>query len=197
PPSSSSASSHVLTPTNTPASNNNNNNIATSNLSTSSSSELDLAPLPQPLSITQEQEQHSEQKASITPHSSNLPQIISSPSSSTSPTNNMSKEDQERILFKEKSLNEIKQQCSRLIHELEGNNNPELIIKQHIKQLNKYNDLKDLALQLISLIANQRKVKINDILNEMNLKLDDNEDNDTTTTTTTGASSSNVNVNEK
>lgn len=121
------------------------------------------------------------QEEIATPHSINVPHIIpaqSAPSTSTT-TTTMTEIEEERILLKEKSINEIRQQCSTLIHELEGNKHPELIIKKHIQQLNKYNELKDLALQLISLIANQKKVKIIDILNEMNLNInDDNENND-------------------
>ncbi|RCK55657.1 hypothetical protein Cantr_05586 [Candida viswanathii] len=140
------------------------------------------------------QQQHQLQPSTATTTTTTATTTIpsSSPSSSSSPTADISAmTDEQRILFKEKSLNEIKQQCSTLIHELEGNNNPELIIKKHIRQLNKYNELKDLALQLISLIANQRKVKILDILNEMNLEIDNDDNDDTTTTTTTTTNKSN------
>ncbi|EMG45606.1 hypothetical protein SBY92_004875 [Candida maltosa Xu316] len=120
---------------------------------------------------------------STEPQSTNiLPQLIIPPVSSTAtltptpPT--LTEEEQQRILSKEKSLNELKQQCSTLIHELEGNNEPELIFKKHIQQLHKYNELKDIALQLISLIADQRQVKISDILSEMNVDTL-NDDNDT------------------
>ena len=82
---------------------------------------------------------------------------------------------QQKLLLKEQSLNDIKLQCSRLIYELEGNNEPELIIKKYIQDLNKYNELKDLALQLITLIADQRKVKTSDILQEMNIEINNNE----------------------
>ncbi|KAF6062917.1 Swi5 family protein [Candida albicans] len=82
---------------------------------------------------------------------------------------------QQKLLLKEQSLNDIKLQCSRLIYELEGNNEPELIIQKYIQDLNKYNELKDLALQLITLIADQRKVKTSDILQEMNIEINNNE----------------------
>ncbi|CAI5756726.1 unnamed protein product [Candida verbasci] len=75
--------------------------------------------------------------------------------------------------IKERNLNEIKQQCSTLISELEGNNHPEIIIKKHIQQLKKYNELKDIALELISMIADHRQVKTTDILNEMKVELGD------------------------
>ncbi|KAI5958067.1 hypothetical protein KGF57_002875 [Candida theae] len=91
--------------------------------------------------------------------------------SATSSTSTLSPEDQERISTKEKNLDEIKQQCSCLIHELEGNDQPEVIVKRHIQQLKKYNELKDVALQLVTLIADQRQVKTTDILNEMKLEV--------------------------
>lgn len=91
--------------------------------------------------------------------------------SATSSTSTLTPEDQERIYTKEKNLDEIKQQCSCLIHELEGNDQPEVIIKRHIQQLKKYNELKDVALQLVTLIADQRQVKTTDILNEMKLEV--------------------------
>lgn len=91
--------------------------------------------------------------------------------SATSSTSTLTPEDQERISTKEKNLDEIKQQCSCLIHELEGNDQPEVIIKRHIQQLKKYNELKDVALQLVTLIADQRQVKTTDILNEMKLEV--------------------------
>ncbi|KAI3405846.1 hypothetical protein KGF56_001453 [Candida oxycetoniae] len=76
-------------------------------------------------------------------------------------------EEQQRISLKEKNLDEIKQQCRTLIHELEGNQHPEVIIKKHIQQLKKYNELKDVALQLVTLIADQRQVRTTDIFDEM------------------------------
>ncbi|CAD1808744.1 Swi5 family protein [Candida parapsilosis] len=91
--------------------------------------------------------------------------------SATSSTSTLTPEDQERISTKEKNLDEIKRQCSCLIHELEGNDQPEVIIKRHIQQLKKYNELKDVALQLVTLIADQRQVKTTDILNEMKLEV--------------------------
>ncbi|KAI5969919.1 hypothetical protein CANMA_000959 [Candida margitis] len=94
--------------------------------------------------------------------------------SATSSTSTLTPEDQERISTKEKNLDEIKQQCSCLIHELEGNEQPEVIIKKHIQQLKKYNELKDVALQLVTLIADQRQVKTTDILNEMKLEVGEN-----------------------
>ncbi|EDK42673.1 hypothetical protein LELG_00851 [Lodderomyces elongisporus NRRL YB-4239] len=90
-------------------------------------------------------------------------------------TEAISTAEQERITMKLKSLDEIKQQCSTLIHELEGNQHPEVIIKRHIQQLKKYNELKDVALQLVTLIADQRQVRTTDILDEMKLEIGNEE----------------------
>ncbi|CAK9435540.1 uncharacterized protein LODBEIA_P02670 [Lodderomyces beijingensis] len=110
--------------------------------------------------------------ANVQPHSQPHP-YSPSPTSTVTTSSNISMEEQQRLLLKEKSLDEIKQQCSTLIHELEGNQHPELIIKKHIQQLKKYNELKDVALQLITLIADQRQVKTTDILDEMKVECSD------------------------
>ncbi|GMG28445.1 unnamed protein product [Ambrosiozyma monospora] len=57
-----------------------------------------------------------------------------------------------------------------------GNDYQKSILKRHIRQLNKYNELKDVALSLVSLIADQKQVSIKSILEEMNV--DDNDDSD-------------------
>ncbi|GME73888.1 unnamed protein product [Ambrosiozyma monospora] len=57
-----------------------------------------------------------------------------------------------------------------------GNDHQKSILKRHIRQLNKYNELKDVALSLVSLIADQKQVSIKSILEEMNV--DDNDDGD-------------------
>ncbi|KAI5964735.1 uncharacterized protein KGF55_001805 [Candida pseudojiufengensis] len=103
--------------------------------------------------------------------------------SSSSSTSTTSSTSPSSIKTKEIQLTEIKQQCSNLIKELDledsnnnqnnnntnNNNKFEIIIKKHIIELKKYNDLKDIALQLIELIANQRMIKTDDILQEINL----------------------------
>ncbi|KAI5951769.1 hypothetical protein KGF54_004844 [Candida jiufengensis] len=85
---------------------------------------------------------------------------ITTPQTSTSSSSS--------ITLKEIQLAQIKQQCSNLIKELDGDTQPELIVKKHIMELKKYNDLKDVAFQLVELIADQRMVKTDDILQEIN-----------------------------
>ncbi|KAK6460627.1 Swi5-domain-containing protein [Scheffersomyces coipomensis] len=80
---------------------------------------------------------------------------------------------QQRLRLKEEKLNEIKNQCSLLISELDSNQDPVAIVKKHISQLKKYNELKDIALDLVRLIAEQRHVKTSDIFNEMEVDVKD------------------------
>lgn len=46
-------------------------------------------------------------------------------------------------------------------------------MKKHISQLKKYNELKDIALGLVTMIADQRKLRTTDILEEMKVELAD------------------------
>lgn len=73
--------------------------------------------------------------------------------------------------IKEKSLEDIKNQCSELISELDSDENPEAIVKKHIGKLKKYNELRDIALGLVTMIADQRKLRTTDILEEMKVEL--------------------------
>ncbi|KAK6200066.1 Swi5-domain-containing protein [Scheffersomyces amazonensis] len=72
---------------------------------------------------------------------------------------------QQRLQLKEQNLIDIKNQCSLLISELDSNQDPEAVVKKHVMQLKKYNDLKDIALDLVRLIAEQRHVKTTDLFN--------------------------------
>ncbi|CCE85467.1 Piso0_005063 [Millerozyma farinosa CBS 7064] len=80
---------------------------------------------------------------------------------------------QQRVLMKEQRLEDIKNQCSELISELDSDDDPEAIVKKHISQLKKYNELKDIALGLVTMIADQRKLRTTDILEEMKVELAD------------------------
>ena len=51
---------------------------------------------------------------------------------------------------------------------------PEAVVKKHISQLKKYNELKDIALALVAMISDNRKLKITDILEEMGIDPVDN-----------------------
>lgn len=73
---------------------------------------------------------------------------------------------------KEQKLEDIKNQCSELISELDSDDDPEAVVKKHIGQLAKYNELKDIALGLITMIADQRKLRTTDILEEMRGELE-------------------------
>lgn len=53
------------------------------------------------------------------------------------------------------------------------NVDPEAVVKRHISQLEKYNELKDIALGLVTMIADQRQLRTTDILEEMKLELKD------------------------
>lgn len=91
----------------------------------------------------------------------NLPQILSD-------------EEATRKDINDKRLNDIKNQCSSLISELANSTqNPKAIVKRHIIELNKYNELKEIALGLITMIADQRKVKTMDILEEIKFELNE------------------------
>lgn len=68
---------------------------------------------------------------------------------------------------KEQSLNDIKSQWSDLIHELDCNVDPEAVVRRHISQLEKYHELKDIALGLVTMIADQRHLRTTDILEEI------------------------------
>lgn len=80
------------------------------------------------------------------------------------PTN----QDIEHGIFQQQSINDIKNQCSRLIKELANSTqSPKSIVKRHIVQLDKYNEFKDIALGLITMIADHQELKTTDILEEM------------------------------
>lgn len=70
-------------------------------------------------------------------------------------------------LIKEQNIRDIKDQCSELISELDSDEDPEAIVKRHISKIQKYDDLKDIALGLVTMIADQRKLRTMDILEEM------------------------------
>lgn len=70
-------------------------------------------------------------------------------------------------LIKEQNIRDIKDQCSELISELDSDQDPEAIVKRHISKIEKYDDLKDIALGLVTMIADQRKLRTTDILEEM------------------------------
>ncbi|CUM63939.1 uncharacterized protein PRCAT00001527001 [Priceomyces carsonii] len=74
---------------------------------------------------------------------------------------------QQRVTRKEQSLEDIKNQCS------DSDEDPEAIVKKHISQLKKYNELKDIALGLVTMIADQRKLRTTDILEEMRVEIGD------------------------
>ncbi|KAL7665378.1 hypothetical protein ABC855_g2633 [[Candida] zeylanoides] len=73
---------------------------------------------------------------------------------------------------KERRLEDIQIQCSTLISELDSNQNPVAIVKKHIASLEKYSDLKDIALGLVTMIADQRQLRTTDILEEMKADLE-------------------------
>ncbi|ABN67342.2 predicted protein [Scheffersomyces stipitis CBS 6054] len=77
---------------------------------------------------------------------------------------------QSSSLSKDERLDEIKKQCSQLISELDANPNPEEIVRKHIIMLNKYNELKDIALGLVTMIADQRHIRTTDILEEVKVE---------------------------
>lgn len=87
---------------------------------------------------------------------------------------NINTSDQEiKDEIKERNLEDIKNQCSELISELDSDKDPEVIVKKHISKLKKYNDLEDIALGLVSMIADQRQLRTADIIEEMKIELGD------------------------
>lgn len=50
---------------------------------------------------------------------------------------------------------------------------PSVIVSDHIKQLKKYNEVKDTALKLMELIANLRQMTIDEIAQEMKVDIND------------------------
>ncbi|ODV87132.1 hypothetical protein CANARDRAFT_188405, partial [[Candida] arabinofermentans NRRL YB-2248] len=80
--------------------------------------------------------------------------------------------DQSSIQSKRERLESLQKECNQLISALELNESSDIdyseaIVRKHIKSLKKYNDLKDVALSLVSMIATQKNVKVSDILEEM------------------------------
>ncbi|QOU20035.1 hypothetical protein BRETT_004683 [Brettanomyces bruxellensis] len=82
-----------------------------------------------------------------------------------------------------KTLKKLRSEQNELMHKL-GLENPldiekelarssEKSRKTHIKKLNEYNGLKDIAMQLVSMIAEKRSITITDVLNEMGVDPDD------------------------
>lgn len=51
---------------------------------------------------------------------------------------------------------------------------PEAVVKKHISQLKKYNEMKDIAFALVAMISDNRKLRITDILEEMGIDPLDN-----------------------
>ena len=62
---------------------------------------------------------------------------------------------------------------TRILTHPSTNQDPEAIVKKHISQLKKYNELKDIALGLVTMIADQRQLRTTDILEEMKVELAD------------------------
>ena len=69
---------------------------------------------------------------------------------------------------------ELKLKLYIYINIVSVNEDPEAVVKKHISQLKKYNELKDLALALVAMISDNRKLKIADILEEMSIDSVDN-----------------------
>lgn len=59
--------------------------------------------------------------------------------------------------------------CDKTLQE-----NYEKEMKQHIRQLKKYNELKDLSMGIIQLIADQKSSTLREVMNEMGVEDDDN-----------------------
>lgn len=82
-----------------------------------------------------------------------------------------------RIVQKEAELAALQDEATELELELESiaqgdMMDPDKVVKQHIKQLKEYNELKDTALNLIQLIADQRQVRLGVVMDEIGVELD-------------------------
>lgn len=72
----------------------------------------------------------------------------------------------ERINLKESELIELERELRNVEFDYE------LVLNNHIKKLKEYNELKDSALKLIQLIADQRSEKISVIFKEIGIEND-------------------------
>lgn len=64
--------------------------------------------------------------------------------------------------------------ATKKFHKIAGEEaNPYKIVEEHIKQLKKYNEVRDTALKLMESIANLRNLTIDDIAKEMKVDIDD------------------------
>jgi hypothetical protein len=89
--------------------------------------------------------------------------------------NSYDRKSESKISKLEIKLAELKSEHTKLKAELGGddsNLNYDHEMKRHIKQLKTYNELKDLSMGLIQIIADQRHVTLRAIMDEMGIEDD-------------------------
>ncbi|CUS23525.1 LAQU0S10e02432g1_1 [Lachancea quebecensis] len=68
---------------------------------------------------------------------------------------------------------DLKDEFSRLSKESKITISPSDLMKEHIKRLKQYNELRDTGLRLAQLIANEKDSKISEIFEEMGFDMKD------------------------
>ncbi|SCU91695.1 LADA_0F11474g1_1 [Lachancea dasiensis] len=69
--------------------------------------------------------------------------------------------------------NELQRRFHELSRMLNIDSTPELVMKKHITDLKKYNELRDTGLGLTQIIANEKKCKIKEVFEEMGYDMQD------------------------
>lgn len=86
---------------------------------------------------------------------------------------------EERLAQKEQELRQLQDEATALEADLQKLANSDVpvdadaITKKHIKELKEYNTLKDTALSLMTMIADQRQVRLSVVMKEVGVKADD------------------------
>jgi nitrate/nitrite-specific signal transduction histidine kinase len=80
-----------------------------------------------------------------------------------------------RISQKQKELEQLNAELQMLedaVWQL-SDDDADVVVKRHIKQLKIYNELKDTALSLMTLIADQRQIRLGDVMKEIGVEADE------------------------
>ncbi|ODQ81859.1 hypothetical protein BABINDRAFT_6498 [Babjeviella inositovora NRRL Y-12698] len=75
-----------------------------------------------------------------------------------------------RIAEKEVKLAQLKLQFEQLLEQYKSSESPETVVKRHVTDLNRYNGVRDAALAMVTMIAEQRSLRIADVLTEMGVE---------------------------
>ncbi|KAL7267764.1 hypothetical protein RUND412_009631, partial [Rhizina undulata] len=64
----------------------------------------------------------------------------------------------------EKELVEVREKRAEVLNKLKNSETPEETVKHHIKLLHDFNDIRDVGLGLIGLVAENRQVRVQDVM---------------------------------